>query len=294
VVQRQQLQFLTERFYNNPRPFYGFEQTGAVWARVISAPANVLGRMSHLLDIYERQISGERRSNFHEGIGEYLKLYYAGRDKLPPDETNGNTPLVSRHEVAWYAWSNTHDGRMGDLIASGEIENMVDLCYQTQALAEIDPSGIAVRFRKTPSGSSRCSVRTGSGRCGSARNNRRWSFRPGTRSGHSKRLACRHRIRRWPKPSTICFAVSRRSAGGWTRSSRSRISARRFAKPKWPCWRSARTSQPVRAAKGWGAAAPARLSSDPVEVLQQLDAIWDPVTDGMRAQIRRPRHRLTR
>jgi len=40
-------------------------------------------------------------------------------------------------------------------------------------------------------------------------------------------------------------------------------------------------------AKGWGAAAPARLSSDPVEVLQQLDGIWDPVTDGMRAQIRR-------
>ena len=74
VVQRQQLQFLTERFYNNPRPFYGFEQDGAVWARVISAPANVLGRMSHLLDLYERQISGERRSNVHEGIGRYLAL----------------------------------------------------------------------------------------------------------------------------------------------------------------------------------------------------------------------------
>ena len=148
VVQRQQLQFLTERFYNNPRPFYGFEQTGAVWARVISAPANVLGRMSHLLDIYERQISGERRSNFHEGIGEYLKLYYAGRDKLPPDETNGNTPLVSRHEVAWYAWSNTHDGRMGDLIASGDVENMVDLCYQTQALAEIDPQRYRGQIQK--------------------------------------------------------------------------------------------------------------------------------------------------
>ena len=28
--QRQQLQFLTERFYNNPRPFYGFEEQGAV------------------------------------------------------------------------------------------------------------------------------------------------------------------------------------------------------------------------------------------------------------------------
>jgi len=30
VVQRQQLQFLMERFYSNPRPFYGFEQDGAV------------------------------------------------------------------------------------------------------------------------------------------------------------------------------------------------------------------------------------------------------------------------
>ena len=35
-----------ERFYNNPRPFYGFEKQGAVWSRVISAPANVLSRMS--------------------------------------------------------------------------------------------------------------------------------------------------------------------------------------------------------------------------------------------------------
>ena len=48
LVQRQQLQFLEERFYNNPRPFYGFEKQGAVWARVISAPANVLSRMSVL------------------------------------------------------------------------------------------------------------------------------------------------------------------------------------------------------------------------------------------------------
>src|SRR5690242_11408449 len=50
IVQRQQVQFLTERFYNNPRPFYGFEEQGAAWARMISAPANVLSRMSHLLD----------------------------------------------------------------------------------------------------------------------------------------------------------------------------------------------------------------------------------------------------
>ena len=54
VVQRQQLQFLSERFYNNPRPFSdGFEQT-ATWARMISASANVLGRMSHLMDLFRR------------------------------------------------------------------------------------------------------------------------------------------------------------------------------------------------------------------------------------------------
>ena len=47
-------------------------------------------------------------------------------------------------------------------------------------------------------------------------------------------------------------------------------------------------------AKGWDSAAPARLSSDPVELLQQLDGIWDPPSDGMRTQIDEPRHRLTR
>jgi len=138
VVMRQQVQFLTERFYNNPRPFYGFEEQGAVWARMISAPANVLGRMSHLTSIFEDQITGEKRAGYHEGIAKYLELYYAGRDKLPGDETNGNTPLVSAHEVAWYAWTETKDARLPDWIAKGEVKNMIDLCYQTLALADID------------------------------------------------------------------------------------------------------------------------------------------------------------
>src|SRR5262249_3088724 len=52
---RPQLQFLTERFYNNPRPFYGHPD--ASWARVISAPANVLSRMAALLNVYEQEIT---------------------------------------------------------------------------------------------------------------------------------------------------------------------------------------------------------------------------------------------
>lgn len=148
VVQKQQLQFLTERFYNNPRPFYGFEKDGAVWARVISAPANVLSRMSVLLDLFEREVSGERRDQFHQGVTEYLKLYYAGRDKLPPNETNGNTPLVSAYEVAWYSWRVTRDDRIAEFITQDEIKDMIDLCYQTLALADIDRAKYAGKIRR--------------------------------------------------------------------------------------------------------------------------------------------------
>jgi len=287
VVQREQLQFLTERFYNNPRPFYGFEQTGAVWARVISAPANVLGRMSHLLDVYEREISGERRPNFHEGIGEYLKLYYTGRDTLPPDETNGNTPLVSRHEVAWYAWSNTHDARMGDLIASGEVENMVDLCYQTLALAEIDPQ----RYRDQIHGNAEriLTLQRPSGQ---------WSMRFGPeqpevefQTGHA--LWALHAAgvpASNPQVGKAIDYLLRRQQpfGGWMDPLQSFENFRTpFRETQMAVLALSAYFPAPQRATGWGTVAPARLSSAPVEVLQQLDAIWDPVTDGVRAQVQR-------
>jgi hypothetical protein len=145
--QRAQLHFLQERFANNPRPFYGFEDQGAMWARVISASGNVLSRMSVLGTMYEQLVSGIARPRFHQGIVEYLKLYYAGRTKLPPDETNGNTPLVSAHEVAWYSWKVTKDPRLPEMIAQGEVKNMIDLCYQTLALAEMDKTKYAAQIK---------------------------------------------------------------------------------------------------------------------------------------------------
>jgi hypothetical protein len=148
VVQRQQLQFMTERFYNNPRPLYGFQKEGAVWARVISAPANVLGRMSHLLDIYEKETGADRREHFHQGVREYLKIYYQDRTKLPPDETNGNQPLVSNYEVAWYAWELTKDPQLEILLTQTEHKNLIDLCYQTQALVSIDKNKHADRIKQ--------------------------------------------------------------------------------------------------------------------------------------------------
>jgi hypothetical protein len=147
VVQKQQLQFLAERFYNNPRPLYGFEAEGYTWSRMISAGANVLSRMSHLMDLYEKQVSGQRREDFHKKVSGYLNIYYADRTKLPPDETNGNQPLVSAHEVAWYSWENTHDPKLPDLIAAGEVTNVIDLCYQTLALASIDKTKYAAKIQ---------------------------------------------------------------------------------------------------------------------------------------------------
>ena len=59
IQKRAAVQFLTERFYNTTRPFYGFPE--ASWTRVISASANVLSRMAALLNIYETEVTGERR-----------------------------------------------------------------------------------------------------------------------------------------------------------------------------------------------------------------------------------------
>ncbi|HEY3130549.1 MAG TPA: HEAT repeat domain-containing protein [Acidobacteriota bacterium] len=160
VRERPQVQFLTERFYNNPRPFYG--HPGASWSRMISAPANVLSRMAALLNIYEREVSGERRDEFFQGVGGYLKLYYRDRNHLPPDESNGNTPIVSRYEVAWYSWVTMDElyRRTGDkswlqyreqlrrLLEETDHRNMLDLCYQTLALSSIDRDGYRDRIRQ--------------------------------------------------------------------------------------------------------------------------------------------------
>lgn len=148
VNQREALRFMSERFYNNPRPLYGFEEEGATWARVISAPANVLGRMSHLMQLFESQISHEPRPVFHDGVKKYLEIYYSGRSKLPPDETNGNQPLVSKYEVAWYAWEVSKDPAIVKLIEQDEHKNLIDLCYQTLALASIDKQKYATQIER--------------------------------------------------------------------------------------------------------------------------------------------------
>lgn len=160
VNKRWSLQFLTERLANNPRPFYGFP--AAYWTNVISASANVMSRLAILVDTYDRQFTGEQRLSLLQGVAGYLKLYYKGRTVLPNDESNGNTPLVSTYEVAWYSWrvfdeltKATNDKEASEyrallrrLLEQDKLKNNVDLAYQTIALANIDKHAYAERIKQ--------------------------------------------------------------------------------------------------------------------------------------------------
>ena len=285
VVQRQQLQFLTDRFYNNPRPFYGFEQQGAVWARMISAPANVLGRMSHLIDIFEDQISGARREDYHKGIAEYLNLYYADRDKLPPDETNGNTPLVSAHEVAWYAWTDTKDPRLGEFISKGEVKNMIDLCYQTLALADIDRERYKDQIRENAERI--LSLQRPDGQ---------WSmrFEPAQPEVEFQTGHCLWALHAAGIPLSnpqvkrgLDYLLRRQQQfGGWMDPLQSFENFRTPFRETQMAILALSSYFPLAGrAKGWNSPPLDRLSADPVEMLQQLDDVWDPPSAAVRKEI---------
>jgi hypothetical protein len=163
IRQRPSLQFLTERLYNNPRPFYGHPQ--AAWARMISASANVLSRLSIMLNLFEHNVAGYERTEVHRAVGEYLKLYYKDRHEIPANETNGNLPLVSKFEVAEYSWvvfdelhRRTNDpsyvswaDQVRRLVESADpakhIQDMSDLCFQTTAFCRMDHEGYKDRIR---------------------------------------------------------------------------------------------------------------------------------------------------
>ena len=150
VEQPYAMQFLVERLTNNPVPFHGHPE--AVWARMIPAPANVLGRLSTIVQDHEDRVAGPCRDHLHRGVAEFLRLYYDGRTEIPPDETNGNNP-VSRYKVATDSWrqldrvarrtgeiryAQTRD-LVARLLATGKPANTRDLAAQTIGLCLIDP-----------------------------------------------------------------------------------------------------------------------------------------------------------
>lgn len=286
VVMRQQVQFLTERFYNNPRPFYGFEEQGAVWARMISAPANVLGRMSHLLSIYEDQITGEKRAGYHEGIEKYLDLYYADRDKLPGDETNGNTPLVSAHEVAWYAWTETKDPRLGEWISKGEVKNMIDLCYQTLALANIDREKYREQIAKNAQRILSLQRPDGQWSMKFEANQPEAEFQTGHAlwALHDAGIA----VTNPQVAKAIDYLMKRQQEfGGWMDPLQSFENFRTpFRETQFAVVALSSYFPLEGRAKGWDSPKIEKLSGDPVAELEQLDNVWDTPSPGVVKEIR--------
>lgn len=143
--------FLIDRLANNPVPFSGHSE--ALWARMIPAPANVMGRLSTIVMDGENLITGAqtRHDNMHRGVAEFLGMYYNGRTTIPPDESNGNNP-VSRYKVASDAWKQleeihrrTNEARyaqtrdvVANLIGTDEPKNTRDLAQQTIGMCRID------------------------------------------------------------------------------------------------------------------------------------------------------------
>ncbi len=284
IVQRQQVQFLTERFYNNPRPFYGFEKD-ATWARMISAAANVLGRMSHLNNLFEQYVSGEPRAQFHDGINGFLNLYYSGRTALPPDETNGNTPLVSAHEVAWYAWASNHDPRLGDFIAGGPVKNMIDLCYQTLALADIDSTKYKAQIAKNaarilelqrPDGQWSARFETNQPEVEFQTGHALWALQAAGIPASNPQVA-----------KGLQYLLQRQQIfGGWMDPKQSFENFRTPFRETQMSVLALSAYYPLAGRKaGWDTVPVTALSKDPVVMLDQLDQIWSRPSDAVLQQV---------
>jgi hypothetical protein len=287
VEMREQLRFLSERFYNNPRPLYGFEDANASWARVISAPANVLGRMSHLMNVFEREISLEKRDSFHEGVRNYLKLYYGGREKLPSDETNGNAPLVSTYEVAWYAWEVTRDPSIAALIEQNDIKNLIDLCYQTLALAAVDRERYAERLKRNadrllslqrPSGQWAMKFEPDQPEVEFQTGHALWAL-------HAAGIPADH-----PQvKKAIDYLLKRQQAfGAWMDPLQSYENFRTpFRESQMAVVALSAYFPEAERQKGWNSAAPRRFASSVPDLLEQLDKTWDKASPAVLRSLER-------
>jgi hypothetical protein len=252
---------------------------------VISAPANVLSRISVLTSLFEQNVSGVERPAYHDQIAEYLKLYYAGRDKLPPDETNGNTPLVSAHEVAWYSWKTTHDPRLPGMIAQGDVKNMVDLCYQTLALAEIDHIKYAEQIRANAQRI--LSLQRPSGQ---------WSMRFDPKepevefqTGHALwALAVAGIPAGEPQVQRgLQYLLNRQQAfGGWMDPTQSFENFKTPFRETQFAVLALSTYYPLAGRDGgWDAPSPHAFSTAPERLLTELDSLWDRPSDSVLRQV---------
>jgi cellulose synthase operon protein C len=96
-TQREPLEFLTDRIYNNARPLYGEPNTN--WVRVIYSARTVASRLPLIEHLYESNVTHDQpRPGFDAAYGEFLKIHYKGVKEMPGDEADGCEPSVSPFE----------------------------------------------------------------------------------------------------------------------------------------------------------------------------------------------------
>jgi hypothetical protein len=149
--QRAQLEFLTDRIYNNARPLYGEPNTN--WVRVIYTARTVSSRLPLITNQFEQNVTHDPpRKNFNLPYAEYLKIHYKGLKEMPGDEADGCEPDVSPFEIATQSWQTfdmvykqTKDEQwraerdhVEQLAAPDEPKNMIDVNWKIMMLVAIN------------------------------------------------------------------------------------------------------------------------------------------------------------
>ena len=150
-TQRAQLEFLTDRIYNNARPLYG--ETNTNWVRVIYTARTVSSRLPLITNQFEQNVTHDPpRPHFNVPYAEYLKIHYKGLTTMPGDEADGCEPDVSPFEIATQSWQTfdmvykqtkdpqwlTERNHVETLALPYVPKNMIDLNWKIMLLSTID------------------------------------------------------------------------------------------------------------------------------------------------------------
>ncbi len=150
-TQREALEFIADRIYNNSRPLYGEPDTN--WVRVIYSARTVASRLPVIEHLYESNVTHDAsRAGFDIPYGNFLKIHYQDVKEMPGDETDGCEPDVSPFEIASQSWKTfdqlyeqTRDAQwlaerdnVERLAVPYEPKNMIDLNWKIQFLATVN------------------------------------------------------------------------------------------------------------------------------------------------------------
>ncbi|HEU5117563.1 MAG TPA: HEAT repeat domain-containing protein, partial [Isosphaeraceae bacterium] len=101
IRNRPGVQYLEDRLRASITPLPGFDDLG--WQRFIATPLEAQGLQGGLVADFDRQIGGRPDPMFDRFVP-FLRAAWSARTALPEDERNGVIPLDSKFELAWRDW----------------------------------------------------------------------------------------------------------------------------------------------------------------------------------------------